>query len=223
MSESYSKSVYGKQLEMCYNWTCSQLRDLTLELHKVNNNQMLSAEGKKVQCSEINDKISTIKQTAFTRIEEYCTAYKKRLDEYISNIGGKHIDKDDMFLLQSTIVMKQEEFSALALKHKNNYWMMRALSDYADIINNSPENKTIIRDIIESGYNAVGESKILSLPYKVYSFDEKRKKADQAANGHILFIEEASYNDISNEYGSFAYTTYLITKGYSKLDEICCE
>lgn len=145
MSEYYSKSCYGRQLEMCYNWTCSQLKDLTLELRKIDNNRMLSTEGKKVQSSEINKKISTVKETAFTRIEEYCTAYKNRLDKYISNIGGKYIDKDDMFLLQSPIVMNQEEFAALALKHKDNYWMMRALSDYADRVNNSPENKAMIK------------------------------------------------------------------------------
>lgn len=207
MSEYHSKSVYGKQLEMCYDLTCNKLKELTLEIRAANKDWTLSDKAKLVKIGELKAQMAAVKNNAYTKINEYCDEYKKRLDEYIASIGGKQMDKDDIFLLQSPIVMVQEEFAALVEKHKGNYWMMRALKDYSDKVNNS----------------LTDEAKMLSMPYNVYSFERKRQRADQAANGFIGFVSEAHYDDTSKECGSLSYGAYLAMNGYEYLDEICSE
>ncbi len=222
MSETHAKFTYGKQLEICHNLTCTQLRDLSLKIIKIDNDWTLSDRAKLLQIGEVKEQMKSVKEVAYNRIEEYCTEYKKRLNEYIASIGGNQMDKDDIFLLQSPIVMEQEEFTALAEKHKGNYWMMRAIKDYADKINNNPQNKAQLKEAVEAGDNYT-PPKGLSMPYKVYSFDDKRRRAEAAAKGHIGFIEASTYNEKSNDYESLAYVAYLTMNGYEKLDEICSE
>lgn len=222
MTETYAKCTYAKQLESCYHSTCSKLCELTLKIFAVNNDWTLSDKAKLVKIGEIKDLMTAVRENSYALIYGYRDEYKKRLDDYIASISGNQMDKDDIFMLQSPIVMIQEEFTALAEKHKGNYLMMRALKDYADKVNKTfsdeAENKAE-----KTGNVYTVPSKLLSMPYKVYSFDDKRRRADNAANGFIGFISDASYNDTSKVVDSLGYGAYVAMDGFAKLDEICCE
>lgn len=228
MTETYAKCTYSRQLETCYNSACEQIYELSMKLIAVDNDWTLSDKAKLVKIGELKDQIAAVKENACSKIYEYCDEYKKRLDIFIAGIGGKQMDKEDIFLLQSPIVMTQEEFTALAEKHKGNYWMMRALDDYCNKVNKAVDNEALKEtenQFVVSNAKEYDLSKIktLSMPYEVYSFDRKRQRADQAASGFVSFITQAEYDNLSKCVGSAAYGAYIAVDGYAKLEKICCE
>ena len=223
MTETYAKCTYSRQLDACYNSTCKQLTDIVNKIAAVNNDWTLSDMAKRLETAKLKSRYASVKEAAYNKIWECCDEYKKRVDNLEATIGGKQIDKDDIFLLQSPMVMTQGEFNTLAEKHKGNYWMMRVLDDYCGKINKAASDEAVKEaDKKEKDY-VIPSAKLLSMPYEVYSFEEKRQRAERAANGFIDFISEAVFYDNTKEVASMGYSAYIAMDGYARLDTICCE
>lgn len=174
------------------------------KLEKVRHDTDLSDSGKLAKSEEIQEKIQSIKITAFNSINDAGESYAARLEKSISEMSGKDIDNADFKLLTENLVqLNNEEFGVICERYKGNYLMMKALKEYSD------------------------KHKHLNMPYEVYSKEAKYCKSESVCKFLCECIRTCV--PIKDDRGgiqtmkSFEYETWVAMNGFENLDKICYE